>query len=268
MSRIKLVAVDLDGTLIDEEGRISERSAAAIRRATEQGITVAIVTGRPHVSAERFVAELGIDATPIISFNGAMVRMPGDRQALFHLPLGAQEAGQILQRCVQRRLVPLCFVGDELWVTRVDKWARLYYSRTDIRPIPRGDLRRLLPFEPTKIIVMDEPERVPGIYEEMARELGERVYVTISRPEMVEFMHKDANKGRALGWLAERLGASLEETLAIGDSLNDVPLLEAAGVAVAPPGADERAKAAADWVAESQADCVAEAIEKFVFGRG
>jgi Cof subfamily protein (haloacid dehalogenase superfamily) len=260
----RLIGIDLDGTLLLNSSDVSERNVAAIRAATARGVTVAIATGRPHVSAEQFVERLGLHDVPIISFNGALIKRPGEEKELFCEPVPADLAAEVVQYCVDRRMHLHYYLGDEMYVPRVSHWALLYQARAAIPPIPVGDLRRFNGRSPIKIIVCVPPEQAMDVLEEARERFGERLLVTHSMPEYVEFLSRDAGKGKALRWLAGHLGIPVEQTMGMGDMLNDLELVQMSGFGVAMPHAQEPVKAAAQYVAQSGPEGVAEAIEKFV----
>jgi hypothetical protein len=262
------VAVDLDGTLVrNEENRIEMEEAEALRQAQAAGVWVVVATGRPHKSAEELLQRIGMPDAYVISFNGAMVKRCGEEKPLRHLVVPQELAREVVEMGVHRRLYLLYFSGDEPYVTHMGKWGWIYWKRTGLKPTPVGDLRGMLAAQATKIIVMDEPQRLAPLATECQQRWAGRLYVTPSRPDILEFMHPDANKGTALRWLAEHLGLRPQETLALGDSHNDIPLLEAAGFAVAMPGADVATKSAADWVAGDTQAPVADVLSRFVLAR-
>ena len=264
MQPINLIGIDLDGTLVQDSTQVSERNIRAIRAAAERGVTVAIATGRPHVSAEQFVERLGLHDTPIISFNGAMVRKPGGSEPMLLRPVAPDLAVQVVQFCVDRRLHIHYYLGDTMYVTRNSYWARLYGSRTGLPSITAGDMRRFDGQAPIKILVCLPPDDVPALLAEGQQTFGDHLYVTRSMPEYVEFMSRDAGKGKALQWLAAHLGIPADQTMGMGDMLNDLELVELCGFGVAMPHAQDPVKAAAQYVAKSGPEGVGEAIEKFV----
>lgn len=263
MPDIRLIGIDLDGTLITDRGVVPQANVAAIHQALERGITVAVVTGRPHVSAQQFALALGLRGVPVISFNGAQIRLPGEPEPMFTAPVPAALAAQVVDYCVDTRLHLHYYLDDDMFVPQVSKWARLYYARTGIAPLPVGDLRRFEGREPIKLLACTDPDDVPRVLEEGRERWGEDLIVTRSMPEYVEFLSAAAGKGKALHWLAEHLGIGTDQTMGMGDMLNDLELIEMAGVGVAMAQAQDEVKAAADYVTTSQAEGVAEAIEKF-----
>src|ERR1035437_2354957 len=100
----KLIALDLDGTLLAEDNSVSPENLAAIARAQEAGAEVAIVTGRPYTSADPIVQRLGLHGTPLVSFNGAVIRMPGYGETLYETLMPADLAAEVVDECVARRL--------------------------------------------------------------------------------------------------------------------------------------------------------------------
>jgi Cof subfamily protein (haloacid dehalogenase superfamily) len=263
-SDLKLIAIDLDGTLVHDAHRIPERNLRALKMVMDQGVTVAIATGRMHSSARDFVERLGIPlTTPIISYNGAMVRLPDAPEPLLHVPVPADLAAQVVQHTVQERLHLNYFLDDVLYVTHVDHWARLYQSRAGTVPTPVGDLRRFNGRTPTKLLIATPPPTALDLFAREQALFGDRLYVTHSMPEYIELLNPEVSKGHAVAWLAGHLGLQREQVMAIGDMLNDLPMIEWAGTGVAMPRAVEAVRAAAQFVPEHEEEGVAETLEKF-----
>lgn len=264
MSRIRLIGIDLDGTLVMNSHEVSERNIAAIRAATQRGVTVALATGRPHVSAERFAERLGLGDVPIISFNGAIIRRPGEQEAMFEAPVPADLAAAIVEDCVARRRHIHYYLGDTMYVTRMSHWALLYARRTGLVPVTAGDMRRFAGREPIKILVCLGAHEAPDALREEQERYGDRLIVTRSMPEYIEYLSRDAGKGKALAWLAQQMSIPMEQTMGMGDMLNDLELVQMSGLGVAMPHAPDAVKAASKYVAHSGPEGVAEAIETFV----
>jgi len=261
---IKLVAIDLDGTLLADNHSTDPANLAAIHQAEAQGVTVVICTGRPYPSANEVASQLGLTDNPIISYNGALVRMPGDGDVVFSQPVPAELAEQVVQDCVERQLQIHYFLDDVMYVPRLSAGARLYGQRTGIQPVPAGDLRKFAGRSPTKILVFAGPEIVRCLRPEFESRYEGKLYVTTSMPEYLEFLHPEVSKGNALKALADQHGLNASQTMAIGDLLNDLPMVEMAGIGVAVAHAAEALKSAADYVTDSSEQAVAEALERFV----
>ncbi len=263
---IRLIAIDLDKTLLDESLRVPERNRAALAAAAERGVTVAIATGRTHSSAARLARQLGINA-PIISYNGAMIRRADDPEPMRHVRLEADLAAEIVELLVHQMTDFMYFVDEKLYVQRYDHWARGYRVRTGDRPCVAGDLRRFAGAAPTKLLLLGTPEQTRARYDYFTGRYDGRIYATISLPEYMEILNPQATKATALRWLAERLDIPMRCTMAVGDSLNDLEMIRAAGVGVFMPFADEELRAEADFVPSDPVAGVAGAVETLVLGR-
>jgi hypothetical protein len=238
--------------------------AEAIAEARARGVHIVLATGRMHHSAADFAAQLGLGDAPVISYNGAMVRRAQSGETILHDPVPAEAAQEILAYCIANRANIHYYVDDVMYVLKVDHWARSYLERTGSVPAPVGDVRRLPGKEPTKILIIDRPERAERYLAEARERFAGRVYVTRSLPEYIEFLSVSASKGRALRAVAEQLGVLLAETLGLGDMINDQPLIEAAGIGVAMHHSPEPVRQVADFVTGPGDEGVAEAIRKFV----
>ena len=262
-TEIKLIAIDLDGTLLTPEFTVPERTVRAIRGAADMGVTVTIATGRMHSSAEPYARELGLRA-PLVTYNGAMIRHVDAPEPLWQLPIPADLAAEIVELCVRERMEMTYFLDDRLYVPRYDHWAHEYLARTGNDAIIFGDLRHMAGSEPIKLLVNGTPEQTLERYELFATEYAGRIHATISLPEYVELLHPDVSKAAALVRLAGMLGVEMGDVMAIGDALNDLEMIEAAGVGVMMATAAEELREAADFVPESTEAGVAEAIERLV----
>ena len=260
---IKLIAIDLDGTLLTPEFVVHPRTVAAIRAASEMGVTVAIATGRMHTSAEPYARELGL-RSPMVTYNGAMIRHVDDPEPLWHLPIPADLAAEVVELCVRERWALTYFLDDRLYVPRYDHWAHAYWERTGNQAVIFGDLRRMAGREPTKLLINGTPERTRERHALLADRYAGRLHSTISLPKYVEMMHPDVSKASALARLAGILDVEMGAVMAVGDALNDLEMVEAAGVGVMMATASEGLRAAADFVPESAEAGVAEAIERLV----
>ena len=256
--------MDLDGTLVVGGHHIPPRCAEAISEAHRRGVHIVLATGRMHHSAVQFAERLGLDDEPVISYNGAMVRRARSGELILHDPVPPDATGEILEYCIANRANIHYYVQDVMYVLKVDHWARRYLERTGSVPVPVGDVRTLPGKEPTKILIIDRPDRAERYLAEAQERFAGRVYVTRSLPEYIEFLSVNASKGRALRAVAEHLGVPLEQTMGLGDMINDLPLIEEAALGIAMHHAPESVRQLADYVTGPGDEGVAEAIEKFV----
>lgn len=272
-AEIKLLVLDIDGTIAGLSNDIRESVKQAILAAESRGVKVAIATGRMYRSALRFHRDIG-STLPLICYQGAWIQDPATQKRLRHLPLSKPSALQLLDYLEEPHLRPLLsihfYIDDQLYVPEITAATRIYAGRSGIEPIVIKDLRRDLPGEPTKVLALCEnPEVLDGLLSSMRkRYTPAELYLTRSVATFFEATHPLANKGDAVQYLAEEfLGLQAANVMAIGDNFNDVEMIAYAGVGVAMGNAPDGVKATANWVApDVEADGVAAAIEQFVLG--
>lgn len=268
---IRLLVLDIDGTIAGESNTIREPVLAAIRAAQATGVQVAIATGRMFCSAVRFHQAVG-SHLPLIAYQGALIKDPQTQHVYRHWPLEAAMVARILNDLEYSRwrsaLSIHVYLDDRLHVCELSPVTRCYVERSAIEPVVVGDLRQLLPEGPTKILALSED--ADPIAELMMylrqRYTPTEVYLTRSVPTFLEAAHPAVNKGTAVRYLAEELlGIPASQVMAIGDNFNDMEMLQYAGFGVAMGNAPTAVQAMADWVAPSvEADGVAAAIAAFL----
>jgi Cof subfamily protein (haloacid dehalogenase superfamily) len=246
----RLAAIDLDGTLLNREHRISARNARAVQALAARGVVCVIASGRMHEATARFYDELGLDS-PIISYNGAMVKHPRTGEVWHHARVPPDAAAEIVQFCAENRLHLNYYLDDHLYVAQRGVWAELYVRQTGSPMEVIEDLRPLRGSAPTKMILIDTPQTTDRLLEHFRRRFGGALYITKTNPEYLEFMNPTTDKGVALALLAKRLGIAREETMAIGDGNNDLPMIRWAGLGVAMQNASASVQAEADRIAPS-----------------
>jgi Cof subfamily protein (haloacid dehalogenase superfamily) len=262
----RLCAIDLDDTLLGPDHQISARNARAVRAVVERGATVLIASGRMHASTLRFAEQLELD-TPIISYNGAWVKNPRTNEVWLREQIPADLAAAVMDYCEPRGLQLNYYLDDILYSAAYTPWLKLYHDRTlsPVEIVP-DFYTRLRGTTPIKLIIVDSSETTDALLPYFREVFGKSLYVTKSNVEYLEFMPPKANKGAALELVAHRLGMTEAETVAFGDSWNDVPMLRWAGLGVAVGNAKPEVIAAADkTVLRSEEDGVGIALEE-IFG--
>lgn len=259
---IELIAIDLDGTLLSSDESVSPANRVALKRAMDAGIRIVLATGRGLSTPRAWALELGLNA-PVICAHGALTVDPSDGTEVDHLPIPAEYANEIL-RDAQHHGHALAVYRDGIFYTR------------------RGTPTFMADMVPPHWREVDDllaPELSPA---SMLRALGEAsvnaiygayahlpIHFRLERwGDFVECAMTDQNatKHRALERLCAIYGISSERVMAIGDSPNDVPMMEFARIGVAMGNAPEAVRYAADAVTTScNDDGVALAIDQFVF---
>ena len=275
-----MIALDIDGTLVDTDALLSERTIAAVRAAVERGIRVHLATGRMPSSAVVFANRLGL-VDPIVGHQGAAVRaMPpaGERselaaspfrartgRLLSHRPLAADVAADAVRFCREHGLDPHLNHLERMIVELGDPNFADYsaYLGRDAEQVE--DLARDVHHPVSKVIAVGEEGRPMALVEEARRAFAGRASPTVSHPRFLEFVAPGVSKGHAVAWLAHRQGVPLGQVLALGDALNDLEMVTDAGHGAAMPSAPGVVRLAARYVAPPVGeDGAAQLIEQLV----
>jgi Cof subfamily protein (haloacid dehalogenase superfamily) len=286
---ISLLALDLDGTLLDSRGHISERNRIAIDNARGQGVHVALVTGRRFRDSRPIAMELGLDV-PLISHNGALTKQAVTLQTVAVLPLPLQAAREALQ--VGRKagadallsddheglgvLVYDHLRGDDSPAHRYISWAsRIHGDEEGTNAVQQvNSLENYLDHDPIHLSFSGRCEEMDQLEETLKLELGPAVKVLGTKYleqdfTLLDIVNPAASKGAGVAAAAAELGVNREEIMAIGDNYNDLEMLLFAGTGVvmanAPPSLREIA--GLHPTASNREDGVALAIENFILNR-
>jgi len=272
---IRLLVLDIDGTLAGASNQISARVLKAIQQVQERGVAVAIATGRMYQSALRFHQAVG-STLPLMAYQGAFIKSPQTQTLHRHTPLPRQLALEILSYLAPMEtsgeLSIHLYIDDQLHVRAIIDHTKAYAERSGIQPVAAGDLITLMQthetLETTKLLALSENT---GLLSEILVQLGQRypteeMYLTRSVEYFVEATHPLANKGEAVRFVAEELlDLTPTQVMAIGDNFNDLEMIRYAGLGVAMGNAPTPVKQSADWVAPGvDQEGVAVALEQFL----
>ena len=254
---LRAVAFDLDDTLLRDDLSISDFTVETLRRLDARGIRVLPASGRTQLSMKPFVDILGC-ASLYIACNGAEI-WDGKTHRLLHQETFSAETGrEIAQFGKDHACYTQTYAGDKFFYNEESEWSRRYAAASVLKGICVGDLEEFIREPRTKILIMNTPEKIAALLSEARERFGDRISVTCSKPWFLEFNAPGATKGNALRRAAEMLGFKAENVLAFGDSLNDLPMLRAAGGSVVVANGREELKSICDAVCLSnQEDGVA-----------
>ncbi|MCR3921359.1 MAG: Cof-type HAD-IIB family hydrolase [Firmicutes bacterium] len=265
---IRLLALDLDDTLLNESFHISEQNRAAIQRVAAAGVLVTLATGRMFHSAQPYARELEIDL-PLITYHGAMIRTTGGEETLFHRPVPLALAHEVVSIAKTGNFHVNAYLNDELYVAEENENSRIYEQMARVKVNVVGDLVRFLIQAPTKITIVNTDGRLPALWDELKERFSDTLAITISRPHYLEITDRRATKGQALAYLAKLHQIPREQIAAVGDSYNDLDMLEYAGMGVAVANARDEVKAVANVITETNVNHgVAAFIEKYLLAEG
>lgn len=252
-----IIAVDLDGTVLDAEKKVTERTLAALEAAAESGIWVVPATGRILKGMPEEILKLGWIRYMILA-NGATVWDRGAESCLYRAEISAETGLEVFRWLDGFPVIYDCYQDNQGWMT-ASMWENaeayapspfyLQHIRTLRRPVP--DLKEHIRRSGTSLQKIQAFCRTTETQRELIGRTAERfpqLAVSTSVARNVEINDGRANKGAALTALAERLGIPMEKVVAFGDGTNDLSMIRAAGMGVAMGNAAEEVKAAADRV--------------------
>ena len=277
MTKYRLIALDIDGTLADSDGKITTRTKEAVHSAAQTGATIVVATGRRFITAKPRVLQLEFPEVLLAAHNGAILkRLNGE--LLHHQLLPCAIAKQVVQIAKEFGLRPVAFEGTQdsanLFVEdygdRLDGWERGYLEENRAHLNWVDNLATDLPGDVIEIISVVPAEKAHKIAEIFQTRLNGQVkpilvIINNGRHAFLGLSHARVGKDLPLRYLAEQMEITPSQILAIGDNYNDLDMLQFAGTAVVMENADEALKQQGFYVtASNDADGVAAALERFV----
>jgi hypothetical protein len=251
---IRLVAIDLDGTLLNSKKQVSDRTVAALKCLPARGVRVVIASARPPRSVRATYELLGLD-TLQINYNGAMIWNEPDKSAVFHRPLKGSLALQMIElaRDQYEEVIVHLEVMDRWCTDRIDDEFTTETGRL-FKPDHVGDLATFCQHSITKLMFLGEPRIISRIEPLLLEGFADDVTIVRQDDELLQIMDRRVSKAVALRKVAGVYGVPMEQVMAIGDAPNDVGMLQLAGVAVAMDNGHKVVKQVADWIAPSNDD--------------
>ena len=260
----RLMAVDMDGTLLNAENQITPVTEAAIKKAMTGGLKFTLCTGRPLQGVLRYVKQLQLDC-PIITYNGAMIVHSGSGEVLFSQNMDSDEARKVW--AIADKLGAALFVwsAGELFARAPREKVAFYEEITKTTAKEIGDFEELVQRGITKLLWYDVPEVLDDLIVDLQGAGFEKTTFTKSRAYFLEFFSAFTSKAVAMEKLGEYYGIDKSEMIAVGDQTNDLPMIEYAGLGVAMGNAVDAVKAVAGYITDTnENDGVAKVIEKFI----
>ena len=251
--RIKLVAIDLDGTLLTRSKQVCARAAKALRCLPEQDVKVIIASARPPRSVRAIYQQLGLK-TLQINYNGALIWDEPNQRAVFHKPMPGRLVRTMIERArdMYDEVLVSCEVLDRWYTDRADQSYTTETGRL-FKPDVMAPLEQFTEQPITKLMFLGDP-RIMNALEPVLAEFERKVTIVRTDDELLQVMDARVSKASALKQVAEIYRVDSKQILAIGDAPNDVGMLQFSGIAVAMDNAHTIVKHAADWIAPSNDD--------------
>lgn len=266
---IQLIAIDIDGTLLTSDHQLSEEVCQAIQAAKAKGVKVVLCTGRPIVGVMPYLEKLGLkDASDIaITQNGALVQETASEKVLSHLTIELEQLKKIHEFSLTQEAQLTFFDDQHMYSLNSNPsplvWEDAELLHTDLRLTTIEEVTEEMLL--TKAMFLGTPTEIDTLLADLPEELLAEFYGVRSVPYNFEFLNPAASKGEALHLLAESLGLTADEVMAIGDAENDRSMLEYAGNAVVMANALPDIQKLATFLTKSNDEHgVAYAIEKLV----
>lgn len=265
---IKLIAIDIDGTLLNSQHIVSNSVKQTIQTAVEAGIKIVLCTGRPTPSAMPYVKDLNLSTSDdyVITYNGAVTHRMDKQEPILQKMLSTQKVKQLFSLASQFNChahaitdkgiyTPSNPIGQysikESWLTGMD----LFYQ-------PIDQLGKHTQYN--KFMMIDEASILDTVVKQLPKDITKAYTILRSEPYYLEFVHPEASKGQAVLTLAQQLNIDPTHVMGIGDSGNDLDLMSCCGIGVAMGNATDELKEKADYITDTNdKDGVAKAIQRF-----
>lgn len=270
MSDKKLLCTDVDGTLLSEDGNVTEENRRALSQALEAGHKVAIVTGRSITGARPVIEKSGLDQNGVylLAYQGSQIYDYGKKKLIWQDGMPGETAGELLLALQEEGIYGHTFSDQGILTLRTGKELELYCRQTPESYQVITDVSELKGMVVPKVMAIDfeTDENLRQFQKKFkAKEKG-RLNSFFSDTCYLEYCKKGCHKGNGLKRLVSILQWDLSNVIAVGDERNDIPMIENAGIGVAMCNGRTEVKAIADYITESDCDHsgVAEVIDRFV----
>ena len=263
--KYRLMAVDMDGTLLNPDSEITPFTLQTVKQAMAKGLKFTLCTGRPLQGVKKYVEQLELDC-PVITYNGAVIAHSTTGEILFSQNMDTEDARRVYNLAKEKNTMFILWSQNRLYASEISEKTAFYEDITSTKATLLEDFEAVLADGITKFLWYDEPQTLDDWINELKEsDLSETTF-TKSRAYFLEFFSNKTSKAVAMEKLGEYYGICREEMITVGDQTNDLPMIEYAGLGVAMGNAVEAVKAAADHItATNNEDGVAQVILNFLY---
>lgn len=251
--KYKAIATDLDGTLLNDEKQISEVNRKAIDYAISKGVIIIPCTGRAVQGITRFEALRKLNSLAV-AYNGGMITNLKDGSTVYHCPLTENDARFIINSGLEFDTNICVWIDNKLFCNKINKYTLEYSKISNIPPVKFDSFSHISDRIITKVLWYDDELRIQSFLTNMRKSVSPLVTCCTSKPWFLEFFNSRTSKSLALEKICEFYGINLSEVIAVGDELNDISMLKAAGLSVAVENAVDELKIQADIITASNND--------------
>lgn len=269
----KLIALDIDGTLLNSKKEITSKVYESIQEAKEKGFKIVLSTGRPLQGVTPLLEKLNLTDSGdyVICFNGALVQEVKSKKVIADIDMSVEDFRTIYNRVCKPNNTNIHINTTTHLITPQETPHKytIHESKLNnigIEYVNENDIDSNIKF--CKVMIVDEPERLEEIIATIPQELYEKYTIVRSAPFFLEFLNINANKGTALEALCKSIGLPVEKTIAVGDEENDQHMIKLAGLGVAMGNARDTIKEIADYITDTNNNHgVAKTIDKFLLNK-
>jgi len=259
----KLIAIDVDGTLVTDDKQLPKKNIEAMRAAAKAGVEVMIATGRPYRAATWVFEKAGIEGL-ILSVGGSLINHYPGGETVYETDLPADVVRDLADFCREKGWFWHCISGSDFYFEQhcdTSRFTERYFGYPGKQLDYRSDYGVV--FNKGNVVV--DSAIIGPVAKELHGRIGDRAEVLIADKTVIDITPKGISKGVTLLSVAALRGLTASEVIAMGDTDSDITMLKAAGLGVCMANGTPLAKAAADYIAPSNNDCgVAAVIEKYV----
>lgn len=264
----KLIALDMDGTLLKKDKTISSQTKEALKNARNKGVKVVLASGRPIEGLNRYLEELDLikENEYVLSYNGALVQNIKTKEIIAGTVLHGNDLKELHALSKKLGVFIHAFSKEQgLIVDVMNEYTQIEADINGINITQKDFVTIDNNEDMIKIMMIDSKENIDHAFENLPNDIKEKYTVVRSADIFLEFLHKDSNKGTGLEALANHLGIKKEEVIAVGDAGNDIHMIEYAGLGVAMENAFDEVKKTANYITTSnEEEGIAKVIEKFI----
>lgn len=263
----KLIAVDMDGTILNDKKEISKRCRENISKLKEMGKKIVLATGRPLRGIIPYIEMLDLldDDNYVVTYNGALVQNTKGDKILYDKPLSLDSYKELYEVSKQLGVNIHALTESSVLTPKNNPYTGIESSINKI-PVVEGPVEDVdTSTKIVKVMLIDDPKKLDSIIPLIPQWVKDKYSILRSAPIFLEFLDKSVNKGAGVSIIAKELGIKAEEVISVGDAGNDIAMIQYAGLGVAMANATEDVKAVADYITLSnEEDGVAHVIEKFM----
>ena len=267
---VKLIALDLDDTLLNDSREISDENVHVLRRAASLGIYVVLCSGRAEDAILPFVRRLDLAGTQsgryIIAVNGCSIFDMHKRERIYNKKVPADVLLYADRMAREMGYHSEVYGPDVIYAEKSTEWTRLDSEMCNVRLEVVEDYENFLRQGFVKMLIAGEPDKLQVLQKKLRDGLGSCASIFVSKPYFLEVLPANCGKGQAVNFLADHLGISRKETIVFGNSMNDEDMIRECGYGVAMCNGFEEIKELADFVTEKTNDenGVGDFLKKYV----